>query len=487
MAGTSNNGSSSTRRTSTASSDSFTAQITSVKLNGPNYSAWAQAIRSALQARNMMNFILSDPPPCSKTSMPYEKWQSDDCLVILWLWNSMKPAVSSYVMHFVTAKEVWRKVRDMYSFDLGRNAAHARPQAGDIASQFSFLSIKGENSVWHNSVRGGRGNNHVHGGRGGGGFDSRGPARGADGGRRGHGRGGPGHGRDGFRRCTICGGENHTVETCRDRNWDPWEDRNRFTHAPTPTTEKWKRIQDFLKQWLITRDDFTWKLPNPKILRGTGGRLLKYVGGVDVSFLKEDSSIACATLVVLDIPTLEVVYQDFAHVTLHVPYVAGFLAFREAPILVDLLEKMKASNNALYPQILMVDGNGLLHPRGFGLACHLGVLANIPTIGIGKNLHYVDGLSEPGVWKLFEENAGEDFITLKGRSGCKWGAAMRPTEDTSKPIFISIGHRVSLDTAVEIVKLTCKYRVPEPVRQADSRSRDYIRRHKREMISNAVS
>ncbi|KAJ0031569.1 hypothetical protein Pint_12675 [Pistacia integerrima] len=103
----------------------------------------------------------------------------------------------------------------------------------------------------------------------------------------------------------------------------------------------------------------------------------------------------------------------------------------------------------------------------FGLACHLGVLANLPTIGIGKNLHHVDGLTHTTVRQLLEakENSDADIITLKGRTGFVWGVAMRSTPDTLKPIFISIGHRISLDTAVLIVKMTCKYRVPEPIRQ----------------------
>ncbi|WCJ33722.1 endonuclease V family protein [Euphorbia peplus] len=172
-----------------------------------------------------------------------------------------------------------------------------------------------------------------------------------------------------------------------------------------------------------------------------------------------------------------VTLHDSAHVTLHVPYIAGFLAFREAPVLSQLLEKMKNDNNPYYPQLLMVDGNGMLHPRGFGLACHLGVLKSIPTIGIGKNLHCIDGLTEKRVRKclLDSERSGKDFMTLIGRSGCVHGVAMRSTEGSIKPIFISIGHRISLDTAVKIVKMTCKYRVPEPIRQADKRSRDYIR------------
>ncbi|KAM2067093.1 hypothetical protein ACFX1T_043470 [Malus domestica] len=258
----------------------------------------------------------------------------------------------------------------------------------------------------------------------------------------------------------------------------------------------WTEAQDLLKQKLIAEDDFSWRLDSKSNSRSMEREeekeeereeLLKYVGGVDISYSKENPSMACGILVVLELKTLQVVYQDFCVVTPNVPYVPGFLAFREAPVLLELMEKMKNNNSPFYPQLLMVDGNGILHPRGksfdknprFGLACHLGILANLPTIGIGKNLHHVDGLTLSGVKQLLEaqEDSTEGFITLKGCSGRTWGAAARSTGGSLKPIFISTGHRISLDTATRIVKMTCKFRVPEPIRQADIRSRDYLRKH----------
>ncbi|XP_040364108.1 endonuclease V isoform X3 [Rosa chinensis] len=247
----------------------------------------------------------------------------------------------------------------------------------------------------------------------------------------------------------------------------------------------WMEAQDELKQKLIAQDDFPWRsATTAPPTSDQEEKALKYVGGVDISYSKEHPSMACGTLVVLDIHSLQVVYEDYSVLTLSVPYVPGFLAFREAPVLLELLEKMKAGANLFYPQLLMVDGNGILHPRGFGLACHLGILANLPTIGIGKNsaifqLHHVDGLTLSGVRQLLKakEDCAEDFINLTGRSGRIWGVAMRSTDGSVKPIFISIGHRISLDTAIKIVKLTCKYRVPEPIRQADIRSREYLRKH----------
>ncbi|KAF8053437.1 hypothetical protein N665_1415s0013 [Sinapis alba] len=241
----------------------------------------------------------------------------------------------------------------------------------------------------------------------------------------------------------------------------------------------WTEEQDQLKKKLIAHDDFPWKLPSSTSLP-QGSETLKYVGGVDISFSKDDSSVACACLVVLELPSLRVVHNELSLLRLRVPYVPGFLAFRE------ILQKMRDDEHPFYPQVLMVDGNGILHPRGFGLACHLGVLAHLPTIGVGKNLHHVDGLDHSEVRRSFQlkENEGERVIKLVGNSGFTWGVGFRPTLSSLKPIYVSVGHRISLDSAVEVVKMTCKYRVPEPIRQADMRSRAYLQKHQLRLLKD---
>lgn len=246
--------------------------------------------------------------------------------------------------------------------------------------------------------------------------------------------------------------------------------------------QDWIEAQDLLKRKLIVEDDFTWSISSHDSSSQEGFKTekLKYIGGVDISFLKEDPSIACAAVVILDVGTLNVVHEEFDVTKLQIPYVPGFLAFREAPILLELLDKLKHNSHPFYPQLLMVDGNGLLHPRGFGLACHLGVLANLPAIGIGKNLHHVDGLTQSSVRQCLEAraNSDKDMIPLIGKSGKIWGAAMRSSPGSSKPIYISTGHRISLDAAIRIVKMCCKFRVPEPIRQADIKSKVFLQKLK---------
>src|SRR5262249_39914480 len=133
------------------------------------------------------------------------------------------------------------------------------------------------------------------------------------------------------------------------------------------------------------------------------------------------------------------------------------------------------------PQVILVDGNGLLHPRLFGLASHLGVVSSTPTIGVAKNfLQIPDGTSLTMSFvkqhcRAHLSNAGDVHI-LCGDSGTVYGAAVRMTQDAPNPIFVSQGHRIALDTAVRVVMKCAKYRVPEPIRAADGRSREYVRR-----------
>lgn len=108
------------------------------------------------------------------------------------------------------------------------------------------------------------------------------------------------------------------------------------------------------------------------------------------------SRIAIASLAVLSFPDLTAVYQDYAIVDLCMPYVPGFLTFREVPALLPLLDRLRARRPELWPQLLLVDGNGALHPRGAGIAAHLGVLTGIPTVGVAKELYAVDGLCREG-------------------------------------------------------------------------------------------
>jgi len=127
----------------------------------------------------------------------------------------------------------------------------------------------------------------------------------------------------------------------------------------------------------------------------------------------------------------------------------------------------------------MCDGNGILHPRGFGIASHIGVVFDIPSIGVGKTVFAVDGITARGVKNKCdaELHNGGDIVELVGTSGKVWGAALRATDDSTNPLIVSIGHRVSLKTALAVTQACISdFRIPEPIRQADLRSRAIVKK-----------
>ncbi|XP_036427265.1 endonuclease V-like [Colossoma macropomum] len=236
--------------------------------------------------------------------------------------------------------------------------------------------------------------------------------------------------------------------------------------------QQWEREQECLKQRLVEEDTEAWQ-KNPNF---SG---LQRVGGVDLSFIKGDEVNACAQLVVLSYPDMELLYECSEMVTLSAPYIAGFLAFREAPPLLQLLQRLEREQPSLIPQVLFVDGNGLFHYREFGLACHLGVLSDLPCVGVAKNLLQVQGVAKTDehLSQISALKKAGDTFPLTAASGRTLGQALRSSDGSTKPIYVSVGHRISLDTAVRLTHSCCRHRVPEPIRQADMRSREYLRTH----------
>ncbi|MBN1435645.1 MAG: deoxyribonuclease V [Sedimentisphaerales bacterium] len=175
------------------------------------------------------------------------------------------------------------------------------------------------------------------------------------------------------------------------------------------------------------------------------------VGGVDVSFPgKGERCLAAA--VVLDIETLELVESVWAAGVVEFPYVPGLLSFREAPVMLAALEKLRNR-----PDVVLVDGQGLAHPRRCGLACHLGVELDIATIGCAKSRLI-------GVHEEVGEKKG-DFAALMDDNEVI-GTVLR-TRDKVKCLYISVGHRIELGQAVDLTLRCCgRYRLPEPTRRA---------------------
>ena len=227
----------------------------------------------------------------------------------------------------------------------------------------------------------------------------------------------------------------------------------------------WTQQRIDLKDKLIPRNTQQWQ--NSDDLKE-----LRFVGGVDISFVKSDPSQACAAYVVCDLDNhLEVIHQSLEMIRLEAPYVPGFLAFREAEPLKQLILKCP-----IEADVIFVDGNGILHPEKFGLACHLGVLVDLPCIGVAKNIFQMEDLirDEEHKRKIEQQlnNIGDDFELR--HEGQLLGLALKNSTATN-PVFVSIGNKIDLMTAKKTVIKCSKFRVPEPIRQADIRSREFIR------------
>jgi deoxyribonuclease V len=171
--------------------------------------------------------------------------------------------------------------------------------------------------------------------------------------------------------------------------------------------------------------------------------------GVDVGFRGE---LARAAAVAVRFPDLTPLAQAVAEVPVTFPYIPGLLAFREAPAILAALERLPLS-----PQVLMVDGHGISHPRRMGIATHLGVYLDLPSIGCAKSKlwgRYEMPPDEPGAWSPLWD--GGEMI----------GAALR-TQAGASPVFVSIGHRISLENAIATVMACVRgHRLPEPTRLA---------------------
>ena len=205
-------------------------------------------------------------------------------------------------------------------------------------------------------------------------------------------------------------------------------------HSWNVTPSKARAIQEQLGSHVIRHDLF---------------KSIERVCGVDVSFRGAQSVAAC---VVMSFPDLEIIEHSVHSSSVSFPYISGLLSFREIPALLPALEAINTD-----PDLIIVDGQGIAHGRGMGLASHLGILLDTPTIGCAKS-KLVGSYAEPGVlrgdWEYL--NLGDSVI----------GAVVR-TRQSVKPLFVSIGHGISLHSAVFYILKCCrKYRVTEPIRFA---------------------
>jgi len=206
---------------------------------------------------------------------------------------------------------------------------------------------------------------------------------------------------------------------------------------------------------------------------------IKLVGGIDVRFARTDRESAVISIAVCTYPKLEHVVTVDWPFKIKVPYIPGYLAFREMDGLHECWLELKTKHPNAIPQVLLVDGNGILHPRGFGYASHLGVMGCVPTIGCARRLAAV--IDKEAVDKEYVEKCKKagDFIPLKrpGENIVVANAVRTAGPLHSNPVYVSVGHRLCLGTATKIVVACSKrqYRLPIPIRIATRAARLKVR------------
>ncbi len=212
----------------------------------------------------------------------------------------------------------------------------------------------------------------------------------------------------------------------------PMESRHDWNLTPKQAIA----LQNELRDWVSKVDEV-----------GT----VRWVAGVDVGF-EANKTITRAAVAVLSFPNLKLVEHAIARVPTSFPYVPGLLSFRELPAVLRAFELLNVQ-----PDLCLVDGHGYAHPRRFGIACHLGVLTGIPTIGVAKSRL----IGEYG--KVPEQRGAWQPLVHKDET---IGAVLRSKANTN-PLYISIGHRISLTSAIDwVLACTTRYRLPETTRHA---------------------
>jgi deoxyribonuclease V len=193
------------------------------------------------------------------------------------------------------------------------------------------------------------------------------------------------------------------------------------------------------------------------VIRKNRLKTVKTVAGIDVG-MKGD--VACAAIVVLDFTGLDIVAKTTATRRITFPYIPGLLSFREGPVILDALDRLDCK-----PDLLIFDGQGIAHPCRLGIASHIGLIVDLPSIGCAKS-RLCGQYQEPGIERGSHVPLMDHGETI--------GAIVR-TRTGVKPVFVSIGHRVDLKSSIDYVLRCCKgYRLPETTRKAHSLAADVL-------------
>jgi len=215
-----------------------------------------------------------------------------------------------------------------------------------------------------------------------------------------------------------------------------------------------------LQKRLVEKRSLTTRVRRPRL-----------VGGVDVSYIpKRNEGVAAYALI--EVASGELLWSTTVRRRIAFPYITSYLAFRELPILLDLMDEVRRAGKPA--QVLLVDGSGMLHPRGAGIATQLGIMADVPAVGVTKKLLCGRVDDTAGDWIKLDEDCEQSIPTVHPvvSAGRRIGAAVLPRPTTKRPLFISPGHQIGLVPSVRlVVRLLRGRRLPEPIYWADRISR----------------
>jgi len=233
----------------------------------------------------------------------------------------------------------------------------------------------------------------------------------------------------------------------------------------------WKRLQKSMKKlhnWNLSYSqarDLQVHLAG-KVRHTAVKKMPKTVAGIDCAFSKDGETIFAA-VVMLRLPDLEIIETTSASRKVTFPYIPGLLSFREAPVCIAAVEKLRKQ-----PDVFIIDGQGIAHPRRLGLAAHLGLFFDRPTIGCAKSRligQFQEPPPEKGAYSFLTDEKITRLRTNDERRTASdevIGAVLR-TRTNVKPVFVSVGHKCRLKDVIEItLACTTKYRLPEPTRLA---------------------
>jgi deoxyribonuclease V len=212
------------------------------------------------------------------------------------------------------------------------------------------------------------------------------------------------------------------------------------------------RIDDFDRVFF---DDFKTNYPlktireeqinlSKKVVLKDSFDKIETVAGIDIAYPECEFEEACGACVIIDYETKEVIEEKVTRSKTDFPYISTYLTYRELPLIEKLLKEIKTK-----PTVFMIDGNGILHPYGIGLASHIGVVFDIPTIGVAKRLLY--------------GKVSENIANINGE---KRGYAHYSSSKIKNPVYVSPGNKISFKTSLKIVESLSKFKIPEPIRLA---------------------